>query len=289
MHFVKYHGLGNDFIIIDRFRGPEPSFREELVEDLCRRGFGVGADGVILAEPPLSSGDARMLIYNADGSQAEMCGNGIRCLAAFLKEEGHVSANPMNIETGAGVRVVEVLEKGESGRMVEVDMGLPDFYRPSIPMEGEGNQAVGVPLEVPGKTLVVTCLSMGNPHCVIFVDDVQGFPLENLGPSIEHHPLFPQRTNVEAVEVVGEDRLRVRVWERGVGITLACGTGACASFAAALAENRTGKRVWVELPGGELDIRLGDGGHILMRGPVVEVYRATLSEGWLKTRSPRKG
>lgn len=288
MRFVKYQGLGNDFIIIDCFGEPERSFRPELVEKLCRRGFGVGADGVILAKPPLTSGDARMVIYNADGSEAEMCGNGIRCLAAFLQKEGYTDSNLMNIETGAGVRVVEVLEESERGQEVEVDMGLPDFYPPSIPMLDQGSQAVGVPLEVLGQTIKVTCLSMGNPHCVIFLDDVEGFPLEDYGPSIEHHPLFPKRINVEAVEVKEKDRMKVRVWERGVGLTLACGTGACASFAAALAENRTGKRVLVELPGGELGIRLGEGGHIIMRGPVIEVYRATLSEAWLKACGRRK-
>ncbi len=288
MRFVKYQGLGNDFIIIDNFISPEPGFHPDMVEDLCRRGTGVGADGLILAEPPAASGDARMIIFNADGSEAEMCGNGIRCLAAFLSDKGYVASNPMHIETRAGVRAVEVLDRLDGGRMVEVDMGLPDFHRPSIPMKGEGSLAIGEPLEVDGKKLRATCLSMGNPHCVIFVDDVEEFPLEVMGPAIENHPFFPNRINVEIVQVIADDELLVRVWERGVGLTMACGTGACASFAAALAEDRIGKNVRVKLPGGILYIRLGEGGHIIMRGPVNEIYKATLSGEWIQASISRK-
>jgi diaminopimelate epimerase len=281
LRFVKYHGLGNDFIIIDRFEGGDAGFDRSLVVPLCRRGFGVGADGVILAEPPASSGDARMIIYNADGSEAEMCGNGIRCLGDFLAREGHVPANPMWIETASGARLVKVLEADPGERVVEVDMGLPEFHRPSIPMTGSGSDAVRERLVVGEEIIEATCLSMGNPHCVIFVENISEAPLEKMGPAIEKHDAFPRKTNVEMVEVAGEQHLLVRVWERGVGITQACGTGACAAFAAALAEGRASSPMRVDLPGGSLHIALGEGGHIFMRGPVAEVYRAEVSGDWL--------
>ncbi len=283
LRFVKYQGLGNDFIIVDRISERRSDvFPQELVVPLCRRGFGVGADGVILAEPPVASGDARMVIFNSDGSEAEMCGNGIRCLGSYLLNEGLVKSNPMWIETAAGARMLEVMGWGDHGRVVEVDMGLPEFHRASIPVSGEGADAIREMLEIEGEHYEATCLSMGNPHCVIFVDGLDEAPLERLGPAIENLALFPRKTNVELVKVEGEHHLRVRVWERGVGITQACGTGACAAFAAAIAENRASSPMRVDLPGGALDIRIGEGGHILMRGPVIEVFRAEISTEWLE-------
>lgn len=280
MDFVKYQGLGNDFIIVDRFGSPVETFPTGLVPALCRRGSGVGADGVILAEQPESAGDARMVIYNSDGSEAEMCGNGVRCLARYLSERGMVEANPMWIETRSGAKLVELLSEGE-GDAVRVDMGLPEFHRASIPMLGEGSQAVDEPLELGGETFSVTCLSMGNPHCVIFTDDVGAVPLDVIGPAAENHPAFPQRTNVEFVQVLDESHIRMRVWERGSGITLACGTGACASFAATLATRGGSESMTVSLPGGDLVISRDPTGHIFMQGPVLEVYRGTVCEAWL--------
>ncbi len=280
MDFVKYQGLGNDFIIFDRFSEPDRPFDPGLVPALCARGTGVGADGVILAERPSSSGDARMVIYNPDGSQAEMCGNGIRCLAAYLDESGLLEANPMWIETPAGGRMVELMPP-EKGGGVRVDMGLPEFSRASIPMLGEGSSAVEVPLEAAGQTFSATCLSMGNPHCVIFAADVDEVPLEAWGPALENHPAFPQRTNVEFVQVLDGSSLKMRVWERGAGATLACGTGACASYAAFLATRGGPEAMRVRLPGGELLISRDPTGHLFMQGPVLRVYCGTVAPAWL--------
>lgn len=281
MEFVKFQGLGNDFIIVDQFTNGAVKFQRELVPPLCSRGTGVGADGVILAERPSSEADARMIIYNPDGSEAEMCGNGIRCLAAYLWAEGLVGSNPMLIETRAGAKSVELIMSDDRVDEACVDMGLPEFSRAAIPMTGEGSQAVEETLEAEGGPYKATCVSMGNPHCVIFSDDVDGVPLERVGPSIENHPFFPVRTNVEFVQVVDEGHIKVRVWERGAGITLACGTGACASFAATLATRGGNDRMRVDLPGGSLTINRDDTGHIFMRGRVLEVYRASISEQWL--------
>jgi diaminopimelate epimerase len=286
LDFVKYQGLGNDFIILDRFTQPAEPFSTGLVRALCRRGVGVGADGVILAQRPSGSADARMIIYNSDGSEAEMCGNGIRCLAAYLNGEGMVAVNPMWIETQAGIKLVELLPQTERPREVRVDMGLPEFHRPSIPMLGEGSQAVEELLEVGGERVTVTCLSMGNPHCVVFAEDIDAVPFESLGPTIEHHPIFPRRTNVEFVQVEDEGHVRVKVWERGVGPTLACGTGACAAFAATLATRGGSHTMQVELPGGSLTISRDDTGHIFMTGPILEVYRGSISQAWLNHFSP---
>jgi diaminopimelate epimerase len=286
LDFVKYQGLGNDFVILDRFTQPAESFSTGLVQVLCRRGMGVGADGVILAERPTGSADARMIIYNSDGSEAEMCGNGIRCLAAYLSDEGMVGSNPMWIETQAGVKLVELLPQTEHPREVRVDMGLPEFHRPDIPMLGKGSQAVEELLEVEGERVIITCLSMGNPHCVIFTDDLAAVPFERLSPAIEHHPVFPRRTNVEFVQVEDEGHIRVRVWERGVGPTLACGTGACAAFAATLTTRGGSETMQVELPGGSLTISRDDTGHIFMTGPILEVYRGRVSQAWLNHFHP---
>jgi diaminopimelate epimerase len=281
LDFVKYQGLGNDFIILDHFTSPGQPLSTGMVQALCRRGMGVGADGVILVERPTTSADARMIIYNPDGSEPEMCGNGIRCLAAYLSDEGMVNANPMWIETRSGVRLVELLPQTEKPREARVDMGLPELHRPSIPMLGEGSQAVEETLEVEGEQFTVTCLSMGNPHCVVFTEDLDAVDFERLGPAIEQHPVFPRRTNVEFVQVEDEGHIRVKVWERGAGPTLACGTGACAAFAATLTTRGGSETMQVELPGGSLTISRDDAGHIFMTGPILEVYRGSISHNWL--------
>ncbi len=279
--FFKYHGLGNDFIIFEYTSG-EQDFDRNLVAPLCRREWGVGADGVILASPPRGGGHARMIIYNADGSEAEMCGNGIRCLAAFLYTHGLVRDNPMIIETMKGAREVHLDMEGPDISSVSVDMGIPEFHRASIPMKGEKKEAVREKIEAGGKEYEVTCLSMGNPHCVVFTPTLDTAPVEEVGPLLEHHPIFPQRTNVEFVKVESEKRLRVRVWERGVGETQACGTGACAAFAASLRLMKGASPMEVILPGGTLHLKVDEFGHIHMRGPIMEVFKGELSRQWIK-------
>ncbi len=280
-NFFKYHGLGNDFIIFD-YISEEDDFNRDLVVPLCRREWGIGGDGVILASKPLGAGHARMVIYNADGSEAEMCGNGIRCLAAFLYTHEIVKVNPMIIETLNGAKKICLDVEGRDVRMVSVDMGMPEFHRSSIPMMGEAKEAVQEKLEVGGVEFEITCLSMGNPHCVIFVPDLETAPVKEAGPLLENHHLFPQRTNVEFVEVETESSLKVRVWERGVGETQACGTGACAAFAASLRTGRGLSPMEVSLPGGKLNLRVDEFGHIHMRGPIMEVFEGKLSDSWLR-------
>ncbi len=278
MEFVKYHGLGNDFIVMDDMAG-ELELPPASIAALCARGTGVGSDGLILARRPLTAADLAMDFYNADGSIAEMCGNGIRCLAKFAHDEGLVDADPMFVETGAGVREVRLAYQDGEVVGAEVDMGLPELVRERIPMRGEGDP-LDEEIAVGGRRVRVTCLSMGNPHCVTFVENVDGAEVRELGPQLERLELFPERTNVEFAQVIDNAHMRLRVWERGVGETLACGTGACAAFVAAQRRGLAGMEMTVTLPGGDLQLRLGDGGHVMMKGPAVEVYRAQLAGEW---------
>ncbi len=277
MRFYKYHGTGNDFVILDGFSGtPVPSAGE--VEAWCRRHTGIGADGVIHTAPSEAGGDARMRIFNADGSEAEMCGNGIRCLARYLYERAGITRNEMLIETAAGMKSLRLEVQEGVVREVEVDMGMPELASPDLPLYGDPSRPGLVNLELGnGVSLEVFCVSMGNPHCVIPVEDLEEAPVTTLGPEIEVHPAFPRRTNVEFMEPRGGDRLLVRVWERGVGETRACGTGACAAAVAAVNLGRCSFPVRVTLPGGDLVISADEHGHLLMRGPAAEVFRGELS------------
>jgi len=276
-HFSKYHGLGNDFLMVDaRTAEPEAAVHRltpERVQRLCDRRFGVGADGVILALPAQSGGDVRMRIFNADGSEPEMCGNGIRCLARFLADsDGDQPGRRWQVETLAGRIVPELLGDGT----IRVDMGAP-FLRPeAIPTTLEPGPA-GLPqgtLEVNGHSLQVAAVGMGNPHVVIPVDDVEAVDLPSLGAALEVHPAFPARTNVHFVQVLDPAHLRMRVWERGAGPTLACGTGACAALVACRLLQLCGSEARVDLPGGPLGIAWdGDAGSsVWMSGPAVAVF-----------------
>jgi diaminopimelate epimerase len=269
--FVKLHGTANDFVYVDARQG-FPGDPAALAPRLCDRRRGIGADGLILLLPPTNGeADCRMVIYNADGSRAEMCGNGIRGLAKFVHERGLVQANPLRVETDAGVmRVSAALDSGRVSR-VTVDMGIPEWSGRVIPVAADG-EVVERALVVGDRTYAVTCLSMGNPHCVVFVDDVAGLALADIGPRFERHPFFPRRVNTEFVRVAGPSRLEMRVWERGAGETLSCGTGACAAAVAAARTGRTGRQVAVALPGGELEIDWRADGHVLMTGDAVEVF-----------------
>jgi diaminopimelate epimerase len=274
MKFVKMHGLGNDFVIVDSSRERLPPDPAELARRVCHRHFGIGADGLVLVAP--GGADVwHMRIFNPDGSEAEMCGNALRCVARYLFEKKLVAGPRMTVATPAGEMRPEVhLEDGRvSG--VRVDMGTPRLERADIPMLGPPGLVIEEPLAVNGRMWRVTAVSMGNPHCVIFLAPGEDVTLEEVGPALEHHPAFPRRTNVEFVRVLAPDRLEVRVWERGAGPTLACGTGACAALVAAALTGRSGRRAVVHLPGGDLLVEWGPNGHVYMTGPAEFVFEGT--------------
>ena len=280
--FSKYQGLGNDFLLVDaRMLGevghsdPNP----EGIRQICDRRFGVGADGLILALPPREGGEVRMRIFNADGTEPEMCGNGIRCLARFLADrDGDGPGRRWSIETLAGTMVPELQGDGS----VRVDMGPPFLSPESVPTTLAMGPA-GLPqgdLTVAGRTLAVAAAGMGNPHVVIPVADVDAVDLEALGPLLEHHGVFPARTNVHFVQVLAPDHLRMRVWERGAGPTLACGTGACATLVACHRLGLAERKARVDLPGGALDIEWdGANGPVFMTGPAQAVFHGSLANG----------
>jgi diaminopimelate epimerase len=271
LSFVKYHGLGNDFILVDNRHSPEPIVTPEQAEKLCDRHFGIGADGVIFALPGQNGTDYTMRIYNSDGSEPEMCGNGIRCMARFLGDlEGEQAKSSYTVHTLAGL----ITPKLESNGQITVDMGQPRLAPAQIPttLIGGGDTVVAQPLDVDGQVWSVTCVSMGNPHCMTFVDDVATIDLEKIGPLFEHHVAFPQRTNTEFVEVVSRNYLKMRVWERGAGITLACGTGACATLVAAVLNDKADRICTIELPGGPLKIEWASDDRIFMTGPAERVF-----------------
>ncbi|GIW08894.1 MAG: diaminopimelate epimerase [Dehalococcoidia bacterium] len=268
------HGIGNDFVLVDA-REMDADW-PALARAMCDRHFGVGGDGLILVLPS-DRADLRMRMFNPDGSEAEMCGNGIRCYAKFVLDDGLVSPrDALTVETGAGVLQLEAHRRDGHVDSVTVDMGAPRFEPADIPVDTalvSGERVVDYPLEVDEQTIPVTCVSMGNPHAVTFVErDVWSIPLETLGPKVEHHPFFPRRVNFEVAHVRGRKQIDLRVWERGAGLTLACGTGACATAVAARLHDLVDEEVEVCLPGGPLTIRW-DGGSVLMRGPAALVFR----------------
>ncbi|MBW4623943.1 MAG: diaminopimelate epimerase [Brasilonema octagenarum HA4186-MV1] len=273
IEFTKYHGLGNDFILIDNRSSSEPVITPEQAVKLCDRHFGIGADGVIFALPGENGTDYTMRIFNSDGSEPEMCGNGIRCLGAFLADlEGDAKkSDQYRIHTLGGVMTPQLMPDGQ----VKVDMGIPRLLAGEIPttINPANEKVINQPLEVAGKTWDVTCVNMGNPHCITFVEDVATIPLEVIGPQFEHHPVFPQRINTEFIQVVRPDYVKMRVWERGAGITLACGTGACASLVAGVLTQRCDRKATVELPGGPLLIEWSQiDQRLYMTGPAERVF-----------------
>jgi diaminopimelate epimerase len=272
IEFTKYHGLGNDFILIDNRAANKPIITPEQAVKLCDRHFGIGADGVIFALPGQDGTDYTMRIYNSDGSEPEMCGNGIRCLAAFLADLEGMSRtkDTYRIHTLAGVITPQLTFDG-----IRVDMGVPRLLAGEIPttIAPADSKVINQPLEVAGQTWDVTCVSMGNPHCITFVEDVAAIHLENIGPQFEHHSVFPQRTNTEFIQVVNRNYLKMRVWERGAGITLACGTGACASLVAGVLTLKCDRIATIELPGGPLEIEWSEADdRIYMTGPAERVF-----------------
>lgn len=263
--FVKMHGLGNDFVVVDR-----PGFDRDgwssLAPRLANRRLGVGCDQVLVLGRSTAA-DLRMDIYNADGSRAEMCGNGVRCAARYARDRALTPEGPVRVETLAGV--VTCTFRGD---LVEVDMGAPELEGRKIPVDADG-PVRDHPIPLPGGPLNATCVSMGNPHAVVFVEDAESHPVDAVGPQVESHPFFPRRTNVEFVQVLAPDRLRMRVWERGAGVTLACGTGACAALVAAHWTGRAGREADVILDGGTLRVAWSpDSGRLSLTGPAAAVF-----------------
>lgn len=275
IEFAKYHGLGNDFILIDNRSSSEPILTPEQAIKLCDRHFGIGADGVIFALPGQDGTDYTIRIFNSDGSEPEMCGNGIRCLARFVAElDGNKSQAKYRIHTLAGM----IRPQLKLGGQVTVDMGVPRLLASEIPTTLclDDQKVIAQSLEVAGESWSVTCVSMGNPHCITFVENVAEVHLEIIGPKFEHHPAFPQRTNTEFIQVVQPDYLKMRVWERGAGATLACGTGACAALVAGVLTGQCDRTATVELPGGLLEIEWADDQRLYMTGPAECVFTGTI-------------
>jgi diaminopimelate epimerase len=265
--FTKMHGCGNDFIMVDCLDGRSADL-EKLAQRLCHRRFGVGADQLLTISPS-EVADFKMEIYNADGGQVEMCGNGIRCFAKYVYEHGLTSKKELAVETLAGVIRPRIV-----GDQVEVDMGEPILDGRKIPVNADG-RILNRPLEVKGAAYQITCVSMGNPHCVVYVDDLDRLELSAIGPSFEHHPFFPKRVNTEFVRILKPDEVRMRVWERGAGETWACGTGACAVTVAGALTGRTARKIRLHLMGGDLNVEWRDDNHVYMTGGAEEVFSGT--------------
>ena len=279
MKFVKMHGTGNDFVLL-RVQGDEQDW-SRLAQAMCDRHYGIGADGLILVLPS-SQADVRMRMFNPDGSEAEMCGNGLRCVVKYAVDEGLVRPRDgrISVETAVGILSAQVFgEKGAVER-VRVSMGVPRFAPHEIPVLAEGEPPLkDLPLDIEGQRLAVTCVSMGNPHAVHFVErPVAEFPLESIGPKVEHQPLFPQRMDFEVARVLGRERMEARVWERGAGITLSCGSGACAVAVVARLKGYIGDEVDIMLTGGNLTITWNGIGEVYLTGAAEEVF----SGEWLK-------
>lgn len=276
MNFTKMHGLGNDFIVVEG-EAKLPDHAAELAEQLCNRFFGIGADGLVYILPS-EKADFRMRIMNSDGSEAEQCGNAIRCVAKYVYDNGLTNKENITIETlGAGVQKVQLSIAAGKVETVRVDMGQPILDGLQVPTTIDANPVLNHSIEVDGREFHFTAVSMGNPHCVIYVDDAVNFDLSIWGPKLEVHPLFPRKINVEFVTVRSRDYTDMRVWERGAGPTLACGTGACATVVASVLNGVTDRTATVSLKGGDLLIEWNEeDNHVYMTGPAAEVYRGTI-------------
>jgi diaminopimelate epimerase len=279
LKFTKMQGIGNDFVIVNCLHDTIPAEKLEAISRKVNdRKFGIGGDGLILILPSKQA-ELRMRMFNPDGSEAEMCGNGIRCFARYVYERKIIDDTQLKVETGAGVKTLKILTRG-GGKFdaVRVDMGQPRLRRSEIPMRGDDvERVIAEPLKADGRRFDITAVSMGNPHVVIFEDNVSSFDLERYGPQIETHKAFPQRTNVHFVQVCSNSEIVVRTWERGAGITLACGTGACACVVASALNNKTGKRVNAHLPGGDLLIEWTGDNRVMMTGPAEEVFEGEIN------------
>jgi diaminopimelate epimerase len=272
MKFTKMHGAGNDYVYVDCFAQPQPADVESLARAISDRHFGVGGDGLILI-CPADGADAEMRMYNADGSYAEMCGNGIRCVAKYVYDHGIARRDVLRIVSAGRVYELQLQLAGGKVDRVRVDMGVPIFTRADIPTRLPGDPPREAPLVVGPWTLAVTCLSMGNPHCVAFVDELSDALVLGAGPLVECDEHFPRRVNVEFVQVLNRETVRQRTWERGSGETLACGSGACAVCVAGVLTGRTERRITSKLLGGDLQLQWSEAdNHVYMTGPAVEVF-----------------
>jgi diaminopimelate epimerase len=289
MRFTKMHGAGNDYVYVNCFEEPLPPDPSELAQKIADRHYGVGGDGLILICPSQTA-DARMRMFNADGSESEMCGNGVRCVAKYVYDHGISRRNPLKIETGRGVLSMDLELVGDRVARVRVDMGEPILQPAKIPVELSpsftGDQIVDLPADkyIPlgvtgswkeyfGWDSRMTCVSMGNPHAIFYCSQVAAAPLESLGPFFERQPVFPNRTNVHLVQVQSPGEVIMRTWERGSGITLACGTGACAVCVAGVLTGRTARNIIAHLPGGDLQLEWDQAdNHVYMTGEAVEVF-----------------
>lgn len=272
LHFTKMHGTGNDYVYVNLFREqvPDPS---ALAVQISDRHFGIGSDGLILIAPS-DVADCRMIMYNADGSEGAMCGNGIRCVAKYAYEHGIVRADQITVETKSGIKSLNLTVEDGFVTYVAVNMGQAVLKPADIPVRAEGAAFVAQKLIVDGREYEATCVSMGNPHCVIFTEGIDGLDLEKIGPSFEHHEWFPDRINTEFAEVVDDHTIKMRVWERGSGETISCGTGTCAVTVAAVLNGycRQDEEIEIRIRGGELyDTYMGNG-EVQMRGPAVAVF-----------------
>ena len=279
MHFTKMHGAGNDYVYVNCFAEKAPADIAETARRVSDRHFGIGGDGLVLICPS-ERADARMRMFNADGSESEMCGNASRCVAKYLYDHGIAKKEELRLETGRGILTLRVeLEKGKVER-VRVNMAAPILKSSEIPTTLPGDPPVRAPLEVAGRKLEVTCVSMGNPHCITFVDEITDEWVLGVGPKIEVHPAFPRKINAEFVQVISPREIRMRVWERGSGETLACGTGACASAVAAVLNGLCERKVLCHLPGGDLTLEWSESeGVVYMTGPATEVFSGVWNEG----------
>ena len=265
------HGIGNDYVFVDCFKEAikDPATLARQVSD---RHFGIGSDGLILIEPSKSA-DAMMRIFNADGSEAQMCGNGVRCVAKYIYDYGITNNKAVSIETLAGIKKLELMVENGIVKEVKVNMGKPGLRRDQIPMVGEDSEVINEVLKIDSNEFKITCVSMGNPHCVIFVDDVCNVPLTEYGPLIENHDLFPERINVHFVQVIKNNKVKMKTWERGSGVTLACGTGASAVCVAGVLNKKTDPKILAHLPGGDLKLEWAQDENVYMTGPATESFK----------------
>jgi diaminopimelate epimerase len=284
MRFTKMHGAGNDYVYVNCFEEPLPPDPPALARRISDRHFGVGGDGLILICPSQTA-DARMRMFNADGSEAEMCGNGVRCVAKYVYDHGIARRTPLMIETGRGILSLDLEIAGGLVRRVRVDMGEPILDAARIPTTLCANSAlpdapvVNAPLKIGAEILLVTCVSMGNPHCVAYVKEPSDLWVLQIGPRVEVDPHFPKRTNAEFVQVISPGEVRMRVWERGSGETLACGTGACAVCVAGVLTGRTARTITAHLSGGDLQLEWDQSdNHVCMTGEAVEVFSGQWEE-----------
>lgn len=275
LSFFKFQGTGNDFVIIDEI-DKSYDLKPEEIKKICNRHFGVGADGLILVQDAHGA-DFKMIFFNPDGTQAQMCGNGIRCLAKYLFDHGRTEKNRFVIETQAGFRMISLEVREGKARSVKVNMGRPNFIAKIVPATVPTVEFINQPLTVNGRELKATILSLGNPHCVVFVDDLATFPIGDIGGKVENLPIFPERVNIEFAQLVSRNEIDLKVWERGAGLTLACGTGACATLVAAVKNGLSERRVKVNLPGGSLDIHWAQSDNVYLSGPAEQVFSGKLS------------